>query len=46
MTKKEPTTLKGRERKRMTGDGRKRTPVENLVEGAFGIKKKKVKKNK
>ena len=52
MAKKEPKTLKGQERKLMTGDGRKSTPVEkitkemnkNLEELLYGKKSKRKKK--
>ena len=51
MSKKGPKTQKGQERKLMTGDGRKSTPVEKTikeadkaVEGVFGKKKKMNKK--
>ncbi len=36
MTKKEPKTIRGNERKLLTGDGRKKSPAEKLVEEAFG----------
>ncbi|VUT28151.1 MAG: hypothetical protein SYNGOMJ08_00713 [Candidatus Syntrophoarchaeum sp. GoM_oil] len=52
MAKKEPKTVRGQERKLMTGDGRKRTPVEkamkemnkNVEEIFFGKKKRQRKK--
>lgn len=34
MAKKGPKTQKGQERKLMTGDGRKRTPVEKAIKEA------------
>ena len=54
MTQKEPKTLRGMERKMMTGDGRKSTPMEKAMkevdkaveEAVFGKKKKKGKKRR
>lgn len=51
---KGPKTLKGLERKLMTGDGRKSTPVEKAIKSAdkaveeavYGKKKKQVKRKK
>ena len=54
MTRKEPKTLRGMERKMMTGDGRKSTPVEKIIketnkameEAVFGKKKQGRKKKR
>lgn len=46
MAKKEPKTFRGVLRKGMTGDGRKKSPAEKLVEEACGKVKKQVKKKK
>ena len=43
MAKKEPKTMRGIGRKILTGDGRKKSPAEKLVDEAFGIKKKRYK---
>ena len=51
---KGPKTLKGLERKLMTGDGRKSTPVEKAIKSAdkaieeviYGKKKKQIKRKK
>lgn len=43
MAKKEPKTMRGIQRKLMTGDGRKKSSVEKFIEGALG-KEKQVKK--
>jgi hypothetical protein len=54
IAQKEPKTLRGMERKMMTGDGRKSTPMEKAMkemdktmeEAVFGKKKKKAKRKK
>lgn len=46
MAKKGPKTPRGIERKLLTGDGRKKSPAEKLVDEAFGIKEKQVKRKK
>jgi len=54
MTQKEPKTLRGMERKMMTGDGRKSTPMEKAMkevdkaveEAVLGEKKEKGEKKK
>ena len=38
MAKKGPKTPRGIERKLLTGDGRKKSPAEKLVDEAFGIR--------